>query len=192
MKKYYLNNGKENLGPYDLSELKGENIKRDTPVWYEGIAGWTTADKIEELTGLLLTPPPIHNEGDTIFPRNIQAKKSKKGAIIGMVICVVLILLISFFVLKDSVLPPSPLIISRRIERVDGMDMKAKVTAVLQNRGGHGKVLIIFHVYQNGNSYERTESVYLNANDTRELEETFDEVKRLGGEITYSVDVSAQ
>lgn len=34
MKKYYINSGQQNLGPFDLNDLKSKGIGRDTLVWF--------------------------------------------------------------------------------------------------------------------------------------------------------------
>ena len=62
MKKYYIHNGVEQLGPFDLEELKTKSINNDTPIWYEGIENWTSASKIVELKELFETkiPPPYN------------------------------------------------------------------------------------------------------------------------------------
>lgn len=36
MKKYYLHDGTEQFGPFDLDELKTKNINCQTPNWYDG------------------------------------------------------------------------------------------------------------------------------------------------------------
>lgn len=60
MKTYYLHDGNENKGPFDLQELKSKNITRMTPVWCSGMDDWKTAGEVEELKGILATvPPPI-------------------------------------------------------------------------------------------------------------------------------------
>lgn len=62
MKKYFLHNGTEQQGPFDIDNLKAKNIKKDTPIWFEGLSEWTTAGKIAELNVLFTnaTPPPFN------------------------------------------------------------------------------------------------------------------------------------
>jgi len=55
MKKYFLNDGTSQQGPFDIEELKAKNINVETPIWYEGLAEWTTAGKVEELKVLFTT-----------------------------------------------------------------------------------------------------------------------------------------
>jgi hypothetical protein len=60
MKKYYLHNGTESSGPFDIEELKAKKITKTSPVWFDGMLHWKTAGEIPELTSLFaLTPPPI-------------------------------------------------------------------------------------------------------------------------------------
>ncbi|MEO6611246.1 MAG: DUF4339 domain-containing protein [Chitinophagaceae bacterium] len=58
MKKYFLNDGTSQQGPFDLEELKTKNLTASTPVWYEGLPEWTTAGKVEELK-VLFTAAPV-------------------------------------------------------------------------------------------------------------------------------------
>lgn len=61
MKKYFLNDGAGQQGPFTLEELKEKNIRTDTPVWYDGLPGWTTAGALDELKDIIIhTPPPFH------------------------------------------------------------------------------------------------------------------------------------
>lgn len=60
MKKYFLHDGTESCGPFDIEELKAKKITKKTPVWFEGMEHWKTAGEIPELTSLFSAlPPPI-------------------------------------------------------------------------------------------------------------------------------------
>ena len=37
MKKYYLHDGTNNIGPFDFEELNQKSITRNTPIWCEGM-----------------------------------------------------------------------------------------------------------------------------------------------------------
>tara|TARA_R110002072_G_scaffold20671_25_gene74742 strand:+ start:5634 stop:6296 length:663 start_codon:yes stop_codon:yes gene_type:complete len=78
MKKYYLHNGTEQEGPFDISDLKSKGITAKTEVWYEGISDWTNADEIDELKSLFskATPPPIR-------PKSTQKEQIKKDNKLG-------------------------------------------------------------------------------------------------------------
>lgn len=115
MKKYYLHNGTEQQGPFDIEDLKSNNITKSTSIWYEGLSEWTTAEKIDELKDLFkasipppfkaktATPPPIHNT--PIQETNSTPPPPKKKSKVGRNILVVFILLVLFsgglFVLKN-------------------------------------------------------------------------------------------
>ena len=60
MKRYFYIKEENKLGPFDLEDLKSENIKRDTLVWFQGIKDWKKASKIKELGELFIhSPPPV-------------------------------------------------------------------------------------------------------------------------------------
>jgi hypothetical protein len=60
MKKYFLHNGTDSIGPFDKKELKQLGIVKTTPVWVEGKERWTCAENYEDLHELFFnTPPPI-------------------------------------------------------------------------------------------------------------------------------------
>lgn len=84
MKKYFLHNGTESSGPFDLEELKAKKITRATPVWHEGLDNWKTAGDIEALEILFMVlPPPIKTE--TIFPpKPILEQKKDAQTVLGL------------------------------------------------------------------------------------------------------------
>ena len=68
MKKYFLFDGLQQHGPFDLAELESRIITPQTLVWYQSLPDWTPASEIEELKNLLnknapisqvISPPPI-------------------------------------------------------------------------------------------------------------------------------------
>ncbi|HEY6143208.1 MAG TPA: GYF domain-containing protein [Flavobacterium sp.] len=99
MKKYYLHNGTESSGPFDIEELKVKNITTQTPVWYEGLEKWKTAGEIEELKSLFVVIPPTINPF-TAAPtptRKVEETEEKESQILGLskttfiIVCAVLI-----------------------------------------------------------------------------------------------------
>lgn len=52
MRKYYINNGHESLGPFDLNELRLKRIDRETMVWFFGLESWAKAKSVPELKEL--------------------------------------------------------------------------------------------------------------------------------------------
>ncbi len=75
MKKYYLHNGTEQEGPFYFEELKTKEITSDTPIWFEGLSEWTTADKIQELSVLIVSTSPPLFKGKQIIPSPITTSK---------------------------------------------------------------------------------------------------------------------
>lgn len=61
MKKYFINNGNTQLGPFDIEELKAKKINKETIVWHEGLAAWTAARNIDELKPLFYVIPPSYS-----------------------------------------------------------------------------------------------------------------------------------
>lgn len=107
MKKFFLHNGTEQLGPFDIEDLKTKNISKETPIWYEGLAEWTTAEKVEDLRTLFLstpppfettkvTPPPIHKKQEQTTSKLTKKRKNTLGTIlqsIGIIGAVVLVII---------------------------------------------------------------------------------------------------
>jgi len=52
MKKYFIHNDSSPLGPFTIDELKDMEITKYTPVWCEGLGGWTPAARVKELESL--------------------------------------------------------------------------------------------------------------------------------------------
>lgn len=61
MKVYYLHDGDNQAGPFDIDQLKSKNIGKNTPVWRDGLDEWTTAGDLQELSSIFnsATPPPL-------------------------------------------------------------------------------------------------------------------------------------
>jgi len=60
MKKYFYSNDNQKNGPYSFEELKNENIKKETLIWFEGLDDWTKAEYVSEIKEVLeLSPPQI-------------------------------------------------------------------------------------------------------------------------------------
>ena len=96
MKKYLINKGNENIGPFNKEELKAQKINKETLVWTEEMADWKKAGEVDELKALLLTIPP---------PLKKTAKENKvinsKHLLIASGIVIVLLLL-SNIVMSNS------------------------------------------------------------------------------------------
>lgn len=66
MKHYFYSDGEKQKGPFTFEQLKNENIKKETLIWFEGLDDWKPAKEIQELDEIFeLIPPPIpKNEFD--------------------------------------------------------------------------------------------------------------------------------
>lgn len=58
MKEYYIHNGKDNRGPFNIEELKDQKITKDTPVWSNDMQNWKKAGEVDELKSILSNNPP--------------------------------------------------------------------------------------------------------------------------------------
>jgi hypothetical protein len=97
MKKFYLHNGIDQQGPFDIEDLRSKNINKETSIWFEGLPEWTSADKIDELKELFskTTPPPFNAKTTTPPPiqkpekqptTNSQQTAPKKKNTLGIIL----------------------------------------------------------------------------------------------------------
>ena len=78
MKKYFLHDGTESSGPFDLEELKAKKITRTTPVWFEGMEHWKNAEEIPELSSIFVAIPPPFKSFSAIPPKSKVEQKKRK------------------------------------------------------------------------------------------------------------------
>jgi hypothetical protein len=72
MKKYFYISRNRKYGPFNVEELKSENLDRDTLVWFQGIKDWVKASEVEELAEIFIhLPPPIPVRHNKIFRLSI-------------------------------------------------------------------------------------------------------------------------
>lgn len=112
MKKYYLHDGNDQDGPFDIEELKAKKISRDTSIWFEGLEEWTTAGKVEELNfKFSSTPPPFNSKisEQPLIPRiesirnNTEEQPVKRKNTTGKYILILIILaVIAIFVANQN------------------------------------------------------------------------------------------
>lgn len=102
MKKYYLHNGTENIGPLDLDELKAKAITKNTQVWCDGMEDWKNAGEVEELKSILsVVPPPIAKKPE-IKPEPIASnKKTHWFWRMTRVLAILIIVCITIFAFVD-------------------------------------------------------------------------------------------
>lgn len=60
MKQYYIHDGKSQLGPFSIQELKTKSLTSDTPVWYVGLGKWSTIGQVAELKHLAVGSASPH------------------------------------------------------------------------------------------------------------------------------------
>jgi hypothetical protein len=89
-KEYYIIKNKTQLGPFSIDELKKQKITRTTPIWYEGIDKWTTAEKIDHLSSIVNSAPPEFNSK---YFYSQQLKSSLK-IIFGLIIIIIMIIIL--------------------------------------------------------------------------------------------------
>ncbi len=107
MRKYFIHNGQSEIGPFDFEQLKTMQLKNETPIWYEGLQNWTTANNIEELKSILnsnVYPPKFENftqqnSNPPIFSKPVyennqnfppKKKKTLRNILIGVGVLAVL------------------------------------------------------------------------------------------------------
>ena len=102
MKKYYLHNGTENIGPLDLDELKAKAITKNTQVWCDGMEDWKNAGEVEELKSIFsVVPPPIAKKPE-IKPEPIaNNKKTHWFWRMTRVLAILIIVCIAIFAFVD-------------------------------------------------------------------------------------------
>lgn len=121
MKKYFIHNGQSEIGPFDFEQLKTMQLKNETPVWFEGLQNWTTANNIDELKTIIsctTLPPKFENfiqQNSNINPplfskpiyennqNNIPKKnKTLRNVLIGIGFLGVIIIGLMFFAMAKS------------------------------------------------------------------------------------------
>ncbi|WP_395062776.1 DUF4339 domain-containing protein [Flavobacterium sp.] len=100
MKKYYLHNGSENIGPFDIEELKEKKITRDTPIWCEGMSDWKNVSEVEELSSVLAAiPPPIKKIVQEAPRKRVVEDEPKKRSFTSLLkkIAIVFLVIVGLF-----------------------------------------------------------------------------------------------
>ncbi len=209
MKKYYIHDGSQEVGPFSVDELLLKGINGDTPIWYDGIQDWTIAGKVQEISSKLYSkaPPPFikpQPQPNQTVAQPIQ-QKTKVNAILSIIATLIVATIVFYAVMnvannpnsipgiKVEINTPKPVVITSRADNSKSdIKMRATIYATIQNQGGSGNAAVIFHLTQDGNTYDRTKIIPLASNESKDVDVTFDEVRRLGGEIKYNVEAQAQ
>lgn len=82
MKHFFYFDGEKQNGPFTFEQLKNENIKKETLIWFEGLDDWKPAKEIRELDEIFeLIPPPIpknefNREHELTEPNNESEKSN--------------------------------------------------------------------------------------------------------------------
>lgn len=80
---YFLHDGNQELGPFDIDQLKAQKLKKNTKIWREGLEAWTTAGELEEIKHLVIsTPPPLAESVSAIIsgpPKIEQLQESSSN-----------------------------------------------------------------------------------------------------------------
>lgn len=80
MRQYFTTDGDRNFGPFTLEELKNQELKPDTKVWYNGLENWTPASQLEELKPLFEFMPPLPpNEAVKIEPEVVRTEQQESA-----------------------------------------------------------------------------------------------------------------
>lgn len=114
MKKYFIHDGDEQVGPFTIAELKEKNISPKTHIWFEGMEDWKEASEIDELKDIFKsTPPPFQKanqqkqekksiESTSTLERESKKKNKTASYITIAVIAITSVLLIGFLIQKNT------------------------------------------------------------------------------------------
>jgi hypothetical protein len=106
LRQYYIHDGQMEKGPFDFEQLKSQSLKKETPVWYDGLENWAMAGNVDELQEFFIrktTPPPLpkllgknsasRNEVLSSFTTapEIVPEPNKKSLLIPIIIFVIIV-----------------------------------------------------------------------------------------------------
>ncbi|SDX46009.1 DUF4339 domain-containing protein [Flavobacterium degerlachei] len=108
MRKYYINNGSENAGPFTLEELKNHQIKENTLVWSQGMDEWKHAVDLVEfspfftatLSPLKQSAPPPTKDITKTEQTILGLKKSYFFLALGFLVILIAILVLN--IIQDN------------------------------------------------------------------------------------------
>lgn len=113
MRKYFYTDGVSKFGPFSKDELKSQQLKRSTKVWYYGLEKWTEMSEISDLNDIISTIPPeikplkvpteniIQETEPKPLEKNIPVySKPKKSNLSKWIIGFTILIIVSFIILK--------------------------------------------------------------------------------------------
>ena len=116
MRIYFIHDGTDEKGPFNIDELRSQPLKKETPIWYDGLGEWSTAGKIEELKEFFIsTPPPFSTYSTSFesdkksFKESITSAPERKGVWIGrnpkisiLILVLIVAVSVSFYNIQAS------------------------------------------------------------------------------------------
>ena len=110
MKKYFYTDGVSKFGPFSKDELKSQQLKRSTKVWYYGLDKWTEISEISDLNDIISTIPPEIKPLKVPTEKKIQETEPKpleknipvnsKSNLSKWIIGFTILIIISFIIFK--------------------------------------------------------------------------------------------
>lgn len=102
MRQYYIYKNDQRSGPFTKEELKGQNITKTTPVWYDGLADWTAAYNIQDLQDVWVVEPPMYQPqsaySNDLYEYERQKKSASRKIVLNLIGILVLLGLVGFAV----------------------------------------------------------------------------------------------
>ena len=149
MKKFYIIKNEIQEGAFSVEELKSLNIKNDTPIWYEGIENWTTAEKVEELKFLLKVNPPEftkEKKQENFSENSIKAENKYTKYFFWSGLALLSIILISVFGLEILPLVLIPIGIYFLWKNIGGLKVYSIISLLISIAGTIGGIGLVFAV----------------------------------------------
>ena len=110
MTKYYVHDGTKQLGPFNLIELKDQDLSKLTPIWFEGLSDWKPLEQIPELVEVTKTPPSFNKNTPPPFfkieednvPASKKAGQNNRLRVPLIAGCFVTVILIGWLVYANT------------------------------------------------------------------------------------------
>jgi len=107
---YFLHDGRNEIGPFTIDNLKNQKLTRNTPIRQEGKDSWAPAEKLAELKDIV-APKKIRRPKDIVpvmMERVIDFKKRKPKTLYGILFCIALVAGVSIYSIQKSVTTSKP------------------------------------------------------------------------------------